>query len=480
MFDCIIIGCGITGASIAYELSKYKMKLCILEANNDVADETSKANSGIVHAGYDPLPHTLMAKLNVIGSKMYPDLCKKLNVHYERIGSLVIGKKEDEGKILDLYNRGLENGVEGLRVIDKKEIFKLEPNLASDIEVALYAPTAAIVSPWEMTLALTRNAVANGAILHLSSPVLDVTKIDDHFIVKTDKMELEAKYVINCAGCYSDKIYQMVLKDKNPGFKITPVKGDYYLLDKSEGKLVNHVIFQTPNQNGKGVLVSKTVHGNLIVGPDAIDADSKEDYSVTSDSLAFVKAKSLNTTSKINFRNNIRNFSGLRAKVVGFDDFIIGNSIVSGFINFAGIKSPGLSAAPAFGPCAKEILESLGFIFEKLDDFKIVPLNKFFKDYTKEELNEKIKENPLYGRIICRCEGVSEGEIVDAINDIVPELSIDAVKRRCNAGMGRCQGGFCAPKVLEIISRELKISPLDVLQDKAGSNVLLEYTKGGK
>ena len=480
MFDCIIIGCGITGASIAFELSKYKMSICILEANNDIADETTKANSGIVHAGYDPKPNTLMAKLNVMGSKMYPDIASKLNVHYQRIGSLVIGKKEDEGKILDLYDRGLQNGVEGLKVLTKKEIFNLEPNLSEDIETALYAPTAAIVSPWEMTLAMTRCAVVNGAKLYLSNKVLDITKVDDHFIVKTNQMEIEAKYVINCAGCYADTIYQMVLKEKNPGFKIVPVKGDYYLLDKSEGALVNHVIFQTPNVNGKGVLVSKTVHGNLIVGPDAIDTDSKEDYSVSSDSLAFVKEKAMNTTKKINFRNNIRNFSGLRAKVVGFDDFIIGNSLVSGFINFAGIKSPGLSAAPAFGPCAKEILESLGFKFEKVDDYKYVPLNKFFKDYTKEELNEKIKENPLYGRIICRCESVSEGEIVDAIHDVVPALSVDAVKRRCNAGMGRCQGGFCQPKVLEIIARELNISPLDVLQDKENSNIVLEYTKGGK
>lgn len=480
MFDCVIVGCGITGASIAYELSKYKMNICILEANNDIADETTKANSGIVHAGYDPKPNTLMAKLNVIGSKMYPEIVNKLNVHYSRIGSLVIGKKEDEGKILDLYHRGLQNGVEGLQILNQEELFKLEPNLNTDIELALYAPTAAIVSPWEMTLAMTRNALFNGAKLYLSQKVIDITKEDDHFIVKTNKETFLTKYVINAAGVYADKIYQMVLKDKNSGFKIIPVKGDYYLLDKSEGKLVNHVIFQTPNENGKGVLVSKTVHGNLIVGPDAIEANNKEDYAVSSDSLAFVKEKAMITTTKINFRNNIRNFSGLRAKVENFDDFIIGNSIVSGFINFAGIKSPGLSAAPAFGPCAKDIIESLGFRFERKDDYKYVPLNKFFKDYNTDEINQKIKENPLYGRIICRCESVTEGEIVDAIHDIVPALSVDAVKRRCNAGMGRCQGGFCQPKVLEIIARELKISPLDVLQDKDGSNIVLEYTKGDK
>ncbi|MCR5231152.1 MAG: NAD(P)/FAD-dependent oxidoreductase [Acholeplasmatales bacterium] len=479
MFDCIIIGCGITGASIAYELSKYKMKVCILEALNDIGDATTKANSGIVHAGYDPLPNTLMAKLNVIGSSMYESLAKKLNVHYEKIGSLVVGKKEDEGKILELYDRGVQNGCKDLSIIYKKDIEKLEPNINPEIEIALYAKNAAIVSPFEMCYALAKNAVSNGVELHLNSKVIAITKKDDKFIVKTEKDEYETKYVINAAGIYADNIYNMVLGDNQRSFKIVPVKGSYYLLDKSEGKLVNHILFQTPSEKGKGVLATKTVHGNLIVGPDAIDSDSKDDVSVSSDSLEYIREKISFTTNKINYKNNVRNFSGLRAKVMGFDDFIIGNSIVSGFINFAGIKSPGLSAAPAFGPCAKDIIESLGFKFERKDDYKDYPINKFFRDYTKEELNEKIKENPLYGRIICRCESVSEGEIVDAINDIIPALSIDAVKRRCNSGMGRCQGGFCQPKVLEIIARELHISPKEVLQDNLGSNIVLDYTKEG-
>ena len=479
MFDCIIIGCGITGASIASELSKYKISVCVLEALNDVGDVTTKANSGIVHAGYDPKPNTLMAKLNIIGREMYEDLTKKLNVHYEKIGSLVIGKKEDEGKILELYDRGIQNGCKNLSVIYKEEIEKIEPNINEEVEIALYAKDAAIVSPFEMCLALAKNAVLNGVQLKLSSKVIGITKVDDYFKVETKDNIYEAKYVINAAGLYADKIYDMVLGNDNRSFKIVPVKGSYYLLDKSEGNLVNHIIFQTPTEKGKGVLATKTVHGNLIVGPDAMDVDSKDDLSVSSDSLSYIKERIEFTTKKINYRNNVRNFSGLRAKVVGFDDFIIGNSIVSGFINFAGIKSPGLSAAPAFGPCAKDILESLDYKFERKDDFKNYPLNKFFRDYTKEELNEKIKENPLYGRIICRCEGVTEGEIVDAIKDVIPAKSIDAIKRRCNSGMGRCQGGFCGPKILEIIARELNISPKEVLQDKDGSNIVLDYTKEG-
>lgn len=479
MYDVLIIGGGITGSAIAFEFSKYNLNVALVEASNDVATSTTKANSGIVHAGYDPVPGTLMAKLNVLGSKMYKELAPMLNVHYSNIGSLVIGRKGDEDKIKELYERGLKNNVPDLSIIKGEEIFKLEPNLSPDIEIALLAKSAAVVSPWEMCLALAENAVSNGVKLYLSFPVTNVTKEDDYFLVESNGTILKAKYVINAAGVYADEIYKMVLKDKSKGFTIVPVKGDYYLLDKEEGKLVNHVIFQTPSALGKGVLVSKTCHGNLIVGPNAVTIDDKEDVGVDQESLDYIRKMAQLTSKNINYRNNIRNFSGLRAKILDYDDFLIGDSLVSGFINFAGIKSPGLSCAPAFGPYAKDILEGLGLVFEKKSDFKITPLPKFFKDMTKEEIDEKIKENELYGRIICRCETVSEGEIVNALHRPIPCLSIDAVKRRCNAGMGRCQGGFCGPKVLEIMVRELKIEPKDVLQDKDGTNIVLEYTKGG-
>ena len=479
MYDIIIIGCGISGASIAYEFSKYNLKCLVLEAMNDVATETTKANSGIVHAGYDPKPGTLMAKLNVIGSKMYKDLAPKLNVHYNQIGSLVIGKKEDYSKIKELYDRGIKNGVEGLSILEGEEIFKIEPNLSKDIYYALYAKTAAVVSPWEMCLALAENAVINGVELKLNTPVTDIKKIDDYFLVKSNDLEFKSKYIINTAGCYADDIYKMVLDNKEDGFNITPIKGEYFLLDKEEGKLINHVVFQVPSNLGKGVLVSKTCHGNLIVGPNAKPEIKKDDFGVSSEALDYIKSMAKNTSDKINYRNNIRNFAGLRASIDGYDDFLIGESKVKGFINFAGIKSPGLSAAPAFGPYAKEILESIGFSFIKKDGFKVLPLPKFFKDMSKEEIEEKIKENDLYGRIICRCETVSEGEIVASLHRPIPCLSIDAVKRRCNAGMGRCQGGFCGPKILEIMVRELKLSPKDILQDKDGTNIVLGYTKGG-
>ena len=284
-YDILIIGAGIVGSSIAFELSKYDLKVAVVEKENDVSLGTTKANSGIVHAGYDPRPGTIMARLNVLGNKMYEELAPKLNVHYKKIGSLVIGRNDkDKALIEELYRRGIENGVPELSIIDKDEIKKIEPNLNEDITVALLAKSAAVVSPWEMCLALMENAVRNGVELHLNSEVKDIKKENDCFIIKTDKNTFESQYVINAAGLYSDKINSLVTGRDD--FSIVPIKGEYYLLDKGQGKTVNHVIFQTPNELGKGVLVSQTVHGNLIVGPNAsFDLKSKDDVSVTQEAL---------------------------------------------------------------------------------------------------------------------------------------------------------------------------------------------------
>ncbi|MDD6302108.1 MAG: NAD(P)/FAD-dependent oxidoreductase [Bacillales bacterium] len=485
-YNVAIIGAGITGTAIAFELSKYDINVCLIEANNDVAMATTKANSGIVHAGYDPLPGTNMARLNVLGNKMYEELAPKLNVHYKKIGSLVIGRNEENRKLIEtLYERGIKNGVPGMKILSKEEVRELEPNIQDDVDCALYAPSAGIVSPWEMALALAENAVRNGVDIKLSTKVVEINKVDGVFQIITNKKMIEADYVINAAGLYADEVYKMVLNDndlKAKSFKIVPVKGEYYLLDKTQGKLANHVVFQTPNELGKGVLVSPTVHGNLIVGPNAsYSARSKNDVSNTSEAFDYVRVASSISIKDISFRDNIRNFAGVRATIPGLDDFIIEESpYVKGFINFGGIKSPGLTAAPAFGLEAVELLRKCGASLNKKVDWDILPLPKFYKDMTKEEINQKIKENPQYGQIICRCETVSEGEIVDALHRPFVVNSIDGIKRRTNAGMGRCQGGFCGPKVLEIIKRELHIKADEVLQDKEGSNIVLSYTKGGK
>lgn len=478
-YDVAIIGAGVTGAAIALELSKYQLHVLVLEKENDVSMHTSKANSAIIHAGYDPLCGTKMARMNVLGSRMVRELAGKLHFHYKQIGSLVIGRKDADKPLIDkLYQRGIDNGVEGLRLLTtRKEILALgEDNLDEDIDYALYAPSAAIVSPWEMTLAFMTNAVYNGVELKLNSAVEGIEKTEDGFRISSASGTYESRYVINAAGLHGDDVYAMALGHRD--FDIVPVKGEYYLLDKDQGDLVRHVIFQTPSKVGKGVLVSPTVHGNLIVGPNAETVQEKDKVNVTSAGLKEVREKSALTTKKISFFGNVRNFAGNRATIPGIDDFLIEESHeVPGFINFVGIKSPGLSSSPAFGLEAVRILTKCGLDFKIKEHYRYKPLQPFFKELSLAEKETKLKENPLYGRVICRCESITEGEIVDAIHQEIPATTIDAVKRRCNAGMGRCQGGFCSPKVFEILMRELHLEYDQVYQDRQGSQIVVCQTK---
>lgn len=481
-YDVAIIGAGISGTSIAYELAQYDLKVAVIEKDNDVANGTTKANSGIIHGGYDPTPSTYMAKYNVAGNKMVRKLAKDLNVHFKNIGSLVIGIKEkDKEKIDTLYERGIKNHVTGLKIIDSKdELHKMEPNLNSEFDYALYCSSASIISPWEFALALAYTSKINGVDYYLDSPVDDINKIDDVFKISFNHQIIEADYIINCAGVFADDIYKMALKDKkDESFNITPIKGEYYLLDKNQGKLVNHIIFQTPNEKGKGVLVSPTVHGNLIVGPDALQS-SKEDTSTTSSSLKYIKESALNAVNQIDFSSNIRNFSGVRATIAGYNDFFIEESkIVPHFINFAGTKSPGLTSAICFGKVCKDMLNNrIKMTLKK--KFTLYPLPSFFKDLSENEKLKLLKKNKDYSEIICRCETVSKAEIINAIHAPIGARSIDAVKRRTNAGMGRCQGGFCGPKVFEILKNELHLNYDEVYQDKTGSKVVVAKTKEGK
>lgn len=483
LYDVAIIGAGITGTSLAFELSKYELNVILIDKENDVAMKTTKANSGIVHAGYDPKPGTKMARLNVEGCRLIHDLYPLLNFHYRQIGSLVIGSTEEEHKKIDeLYSRGIANGVPGLEILKTSEkVHKMEPNLNPEIDYALYAPSCGVVSPWELALALGETAVVNGVRFLGDSPVLAIDRDGDSYDVKTPKETIKARFVVNAAGVHADDIYRLALKDKKEeSFHITPVKGEYYLLDKEEGKTVEHVIFQTPSSLGKGVLVSQTVHGNLIVGPDANSDMPYKDYTGnTQKALDYVREQAKRSVSNINYRNNIRNFAGVRATIEGREDFLIEeSSFLPHFINFAGIKSPGLTSGPAFG---KELVRMLLDMGEKLvekKDFKYYRLPGFFSSLSLEEKEEWIKKDRRYGQVICRCETVTEGEIVQAIHSPIPALTIDAIKRRTNAGMGRCQGGFCGPKVFEIIMRERNVDYSEVYQDVTGSNVVVCETKG--
>ncbi len=475
MYDIAIIGCGVIGAATAYALSRYENKVVILEAENDVANCTTKANSAILHAGYDPEPGTQMARLNVKGVAMAKEICAKLDVPYNQCGSLVLALAPGEvAHLQHLYENGVANGVPGIQLLSAEETKAMEPNLADTVAGALYAPSAAIVSPWEFALAMAEVAVRNGVELRRSCPVSAITKTEEGYTLATASGEVKAKYVINAAGTAAEAVHAMV---GEPNFHITPTRGEYYLLDKAEGTRVNKVIFQCPNELGKGVLVAPTVHGNLIVGPNA-EVVNGDDTSCTSDGLAFVSATARRSVPSINFGESIRNFAGVRANVSG--DFIIQEAI-PGFIDLAGMKSPGLSSAPAVAEEAVNMLAAHGALGAEKADYKDGRKHIWFKHLSAEEKAKIVAENPAYGRVICRCETITEGEILAAIHSEIPATTIDGVKRRAGAGMGRCQGGFCGPRVLELISRELGISPLDVLQDKAGTNVLVSETKlGGK
>ena len=475
MVDVAIIGCGVIGAATAFSLARYDLSVTVLERENDVATGTTKANSAIVHAGYDPEPGTLMARLNVEGNRMVKELAKQLDVPCKEIGSLVLAFDErDLETIKELYRRGVANGVPDLELLSAEQALAMEPSLSKEVKGALLAPSAAIVSPWELCLALAEVAVKNGVELRRNSPVTAIEKIEGGYRITAGGEVVEARMVVNAAGAEADRIHDLIAPH---AFTPLPSRGEYYLMDKSQGALVGHVIFQCPNADGKGVLVAPTVHGNLIVGPNAEPVDCPTDVAVTADGLAFVKKQAAKSVPGINYRDSIRNFAGVRA-VTDQPDFIIAEvEGAPGFIDLGGIKSPGLTSAPAIGEEAVKLLEKAGLVLTEKPNFVAERRRVRFKELSSKEKAALVAKNPAYGRIICRCETISEGEILDALHSPIPPVSIDGVKRRCNPGMGRCQGGFCGPRVQEIIARELGVPQQEIPQDKAGSRILLGRTK---
>ena len=475
MVDVVIVGGGVCGCSLLYELSRYKLSAVLVEKENDVSVGTTKANSAIVHAGYDPHPGTTMARYNVEGKALVKELCEKLDVPYKQIGSLVLAFDADQDALVrELFDRGTQNGVPGMKVLSAAEVREMEPNVSPEVTSALYAPSAGIVSPWELAIALAETAVKNGAQVELNSEVTSIQPIDGGFRVTAGGKEIDTRFVVNAAGIWSDKINDMAAPHT---FTVSANKGEYFLLDKSQGTLVNHVIFQCPSKVGKGVLVSPTVHGNLIVGPNAEDAE-KDDLGTTGDGLAFVRKMALRSVPDINFRDSIRNFAGLRANTE-IDDFLVGETEQKGFFNIAGIKSPGLTSAPAIARDVVRMLGKAGLTLDPKETFVDERHVVRFKHLSHEERAAAIAKNPLYGQIVCRCETITEGEIVDALHRPLPPCSIDGVKRRCGSGMGRCQGGFCGPRVQQIIARELGIPQEAVMMDRAGTAVITGETKMG-
>ncbi len=478
MYDVIIVGCGVVGAAAAFELSKYQISVAVLEKENDVACGTTRANSGIIHAGYDPKPGTLMAKLNVEGARLTEALCKDLDVPYKKTGSMVLAFTQEELPILQkLYDRGIANGVPELRILSGEQARQMEPYLSHEVIGALYAPTAGIINPWEYTLAMAETAIKNDVHVFLNNEVQRIGKINGGYRVQTNAGFYKSKYVVNAAGVHSDEIHNLVDSHQ---LRIQPNKGEYYMLDKGEGSKANFVLFQCPTKDGKGVLVSPAIHGNLIVGPNAEAIADKEDVSTSAQGLAFVKKMALKSIPSVNFRESVRNFAGVRATLEGVEDFIIEEAkTAENFFDLAGIKSPGLTCAPAIAKMLVKLIQDKGLEFLEKEAPICTRKKIRFHELPAIEKNELIAKNPAYGRVICRCETITEGEIIDAIRSPITPTSIDAVKRRCNAGLGRCQGGFCAPRVLEILSRELKLPPENILQDKAGSYMITGETKSG-
>lgn len=470
--EVVIIGAGVVGSSIARELSRYNVDICVLEKASDVCEGTSKANSGIVHAGFDAEPGTLKARFNVAGSRKMEALSRELDFSYKRNGSLVLCfSKDDYPKLEELKKRGESNGVEGVTILTGDEVRNMEPAISDEVVAALYAPTGAIVCPFGLTIAMAENAAVNGAEFRFNEPVTGIKADGDGFVVTTDKGTYECKAVINAAGVYADAIHNMVCADK---IHITARKGEYCLYDKKVGGTVSSTIFQLPGAYGKGVLVTPTVHGNLLLGPTATDTLDKEEVNTTKTGLDTLQATAAKSIKAVPYRSVITSFAGLRAHEDG-GDFIVGESSVKGFFDAAGIESPGLSAAPAIGEfLAGEVAGYLGA--DKKSNFKAT--RKGIPNValaSKEERDRLIKENPLYANVICRCELVTEGEIVDAIKRPVGATTLDGVKRRTRAGMGRCQAGFCSPKTLEILARELGTDITKITKHGEGSEFLSEH-----
>lgn len=473
MFDVVIIGAGIVGAMIARELSKYELNVCILEKENDVACGATKANSAIVHAGFDAKEGTLKARFNVQGSKMMKSICDDLGVKYINNGSLVIGfNEEDKETINNLYIRGINNGVERLEILDYDGLHKLEPNVSKNAICALYAPTGAITCPYELTVACIGNAMDNGVDLKCNFEVTSIDKKENNYAVNSINETVKTKVIINAAGIYSDKIAKMI---GDNSFDVHPRRGEYILLDKECGKTVSHTIFKTPSKMGKGILVTPTVDGNLLLGPTSVDILDKDDKKTTDEGFEKIIRLAKENVDNINLKQAITSFCGLRS-VGSIGDFII-NSPMKGFINVAGIESPGLSAAPAIAVYVKDILSEEIPLKIKNNYLKTRKSMTYFADASVEEKNEIIKKDPSYGRVICRCETVTEGEILEALRTNPKATDLDGVKRRTRAQMGRCQGGFCVPYIVKLIADETGKKIEEVTKTGPGSELISSKTK---
>jgi len=509
MYDIAIIGAGITGSFLAHDLSGYQLKIAVIEKCSDVANGATMANSAIIHSGHDPKKGTLKAKLNVRGNRMYEKVCVDLGVHFKRTSAFVVATSQEENETLEqLYNQATSREIPAF-LLTRQEALAKEPNLSDEVIRVMELPTTGIIYPWEVAIALMEEAVENGTTLFLNREVSGIKKVENYFSIETiyhggplsktekersensinqnctceeEKLLIQAKYVINAAGVHGDDIYRLI--SNIPGqFTITPRRGEYFVLDKQKTPLVNRVIYPVPSSVGKGVLVVPTTHENILLGPNSQFIEDKEGNATTKDALDYVKKAVLKTVKNIPFDQVIRSFSGLRP-TGDKEDFVIEEaSDVPHFINVTCIESPGLASAPAISEYVidtilkKTPLEGLAFI--KKENYKKRRPSVNLKNMNQEMREKLVLEDSSFGKVICRCEQITEGEIIDAIRRPVGATTVKGIKKRVRPGMGRCQGGFCEPKVVDILARELGISPFDVRMDTWESSMLLTETKGG-
>ncbi len=469
MFDVAIIGAGVVGALTARELTRYRLSVCLLEKENDVAMGASKANSGIIHGGFDPEPGTLKAKLNARGVPLLYKAAEELHVPHKNNGSMVLAFSKEEDAVIDeLYARGLKNGISGMDILTGAEARRLESNLSDQVTKALLVTNAGIICPYALTIAAAGNAMDNGAELYTNYAVQTIAKTADGFqIGAADGRQITARYLVNCAGGHADTIAALA---GDRSFEILPRAGEYMLLDKSEGNTVSHTIFQVPTVNGKGVLVTPTADGNLLLGPTAERVQTPESTETTAAGLEAVATLARKSVPGVNTRAVITSFSGVRSSEKNGDFIIRESEQVKGLIHAAAIDSPGLSSAAAIAEYIVELLHGSGLKLQENPAFDGTRVDTHaFRKLSDEEKDAFIKQNPAYGRIICRCETVSEGEILDALRRNPKATDIDGVKRRTRAGMGRCQGGFCMPYVMRLIEKETG-KPMTEITKKGGSS----------
>lgn len=475
MYDVVIIGAGVSGSACARELSRYNLSICVVEKEEDVCCGTSKANSAIVHSGIDCKPGTLMAEMNIRGNELMGPLSKELDFEFRQNGSLILCFSEDDRPALEkLFQQGIESKIPGIKILDAKEVHEMEPNVSDEVVAAIYCPTGGIVCPFGLNIALAENAADNGVEFRFDTEVKNIEHMDNGYRLETNQGYILTTCVVNAAGVNADIFHNMVSKTK---IHITPRRGEYCLLDKTTGGLVDKTIFQLPGKYGKGILVTPTVHGNTLIGPTAVDHDDKEATNTTAEGLEHVCAAAKRSVPSVPVRQVITSFSGNRAHEDNHEFIIKELEDAPYFVDCAGIESPGLTSSPAIGERVAQIVSELLNASKKpgWNGTRKGILNP--KNLSEEAYAALIKENPAYGNIICRCEVVTEGEILDAIHRTLGAKSLDGVKRRTRAGMGRCQAGFCSPRTMEILSRELGISQLEITKNGGESKMVVGLSK---